>query len=187
MWYQPQSYLQTTQTIQNELRQRVLELWPLVDDNHYPAPAADIFWENAARYSVSDPKPGPVKNVVGRSMSYEEVSRRWFTHTLTDLKVLRQSAFQRVPWYSRIPFDTGGANHLEMDVIAPPLVLSAAKSDEKVELKTLEAELQGDVNRALQREGQADEQSGTFRAPVGPLVWEAVFQSPQFWPDGESR
>ncbi len=187
LWYQPLSYVQITQVVEDDVRQRVGELWPLVDDNPYPPPTGDQFWERAARYAVSDPKPGPVKTVVGRAMSFEDVSSRWFTHTLTDLSVLRKGDFERVPWYSRIPFETGAAPHVELGEITPALILSSAKSDEKFEVSTLEAEQQGWVNRSLQTEGQADEQAGTFRAPVAPLVWEAVFKSPQFWPDGEPR
>jgi hypothetical protein len=186
LWYHRQSYVQITQAIQDEVRQRLVELWPLVDGNPYPVPADDKYWERAARYAVSDPKPGPVKNVVGRAMSFQEVSGRWFTHTLTDLEVLRKGDFTRVAWYSRVPFDTGAARQVELGAITPPLMLSGAKSDEKVEICNLEADLQGRVNSALQHEGQPDGRSGTFLAPVAPLVWEAVFKSPQFWPDGQA-
>jgi len=183
--YQPQSYVEATQAIQDEVRRRLEQLWPLVDGNAYPVPAAERHWQPAAHYSVPDPKPAPVKSVVGEAMAPEEAKRRWYTHTLVDLSVLRKGDFSRIPWYSRVPFATGGSQHVELGSIAPPLVLSSAASDVQVEMRNLEAALQGRVNASLQRDGGVDPNDGTYLAPVGPLVWEAVFESRQFWPDGE--
>ena len=183
--YQGQGYVEATQAIQDEVRRRVEQLWPLVDGNSYPLPAADRHWQAAARYSVSDPKPAPVKSVVGVSMSPDEAKRRWYTHTLVDLEVQRKGDFNRIPWYSPVPFETGGTKHVELGAITPPLVLSSAASDVQVEVQSLDASLQGRVNAALQRDGGVDPGNGMFLSPVAPLVWEAVFESRQFWPDEE--
>lgn len=186
LWYRRQRYVEITQEIQDEVRQRLVELWPLVKGNSFAVPADDACWVRASRYSSSDPKAGPVKSVVGRAMSFDDVRSRWFTHTLTDLEVMRKGKYERIAWHSRIPFDTGASEQVELGAIAPALQLSGAKSDTKVEISALEADLQGRVNGALQREGQADGRAGTFLAPVAPLVWEAVFDSRQFWPDGDA-
>ncbi|HVT14654.1 MAG TPA: hypothetical protein VHQ90_00545 [Thermoanaerobaculia bacterium] len=183
--YQKQGYVQATQSIQNEVKRRVQELWLLVDGNSYPVPAEDRRWGRPADYSVPDPKPAPIKRVVGEglAMRYEEVRERWYTHTLVDLKVLRNGAFARIPWYSRVPFATGGSKHVELETITPPLVLSSRDVDVKVEITELDAALQGSVNLALQQDGSVAE--GMYVAPVAPLIWEAVFGSRQFWPDQE--
>jgi hypothetical protein len=181
--YEQQSYLQTTQAIQEEVRRKLVELWPKIEGNTYPVPAADKNWLSPAQYAVPDPKPGPVKGVVNQAMSYDEVRENWYSHTLTDLKVFRKGSFQRIPWHSKIPFDTGATTAVELAEITPPLRLSSAKSDVQVEVRDLEAALQGRVNRALQNDSSQDPNTGLFLAPVAPLVWEAVFESPQFWPD----
>lgn len=186
LWYRRQSYVQITQAIQDDVRQRLMELWPLVDGNPYPAPSESKHWLSADLYPMSDPKPGPVKNVVGKAMSYAEVTSRWFTHTLTDLEALRNGDYNRIAWYSRVPFDTGATRQVQLETITPPLLLSGAKEDRKIEIGRLEADLQGRVNSALQQEGQPDGRTGMFLAPVAPLVWEAVFDSRQFWRDGET-
>lgn len=183
--YQDESYIQATHAIRNDVRQRVKELWGQVPDNTYPLPA-DEFWEDASRYSVVDPKAEPVKNVVGKAMSYEEIRRHWYSHTLVDLEVLRDNGDRsQAGWYTRVPFPTGGSSQVQLKEISPPVVLSSPSDDRRVEVRGLDASLQGRVNHALQNECVVD--SDGYLAPVGPLVWETVFESKDFWPEKGGR
>jgi hypothetical protein len=180
--YQKESHEQTSQAIQDLVRQRLSALWAEVPGNPYPAPLDDRFWESPRRFWVPDPKRAPIKSVVGKAMPYEDVIGNWHTHTLVDLEVRRNGGFKHVAWYSEVPFDTGKSTQVELKGITPPLLLSSPAADQKVEIRSLEATLQGKVNGALQTEGIVDEGDAKFRAPVGPLVWEAVFGSMDFWP-----
>jgi hypothetical protein len=183
MSYQRGGYAACAAAIQQQVRERVLELWSKVKDNPFPPPSEDRFWSAPDSASVRSPKSGPVKQVVGQAMPYEEVQHLWFTHTLTDLAVRRNSGFQEVDWYTRIPFPAGGQTHVELRSIAPELALSAPGMDAEVKIQSLEPDLQSRVNAALQKEGQDDPGTATYRAPVAPLVWEAVFDSRQLWLD----
>lgn len=183
--YQKESYVQTTQAIQDLIRRRVVELWPIAmqPENPYPVPQAERFWEKAERYSVPDPKVAPVKSVVGQAMSFDEVEDLWFTHTLVDLEVHRKNGeLATVPWFTSVPFATGGSKNVQIREIHPGMVLSSQQSDQAVEVKSLDANLQGRINQGLQNEGVIEPDREDFRAPVAPLVWEAVFDSRDFWP-----
>ncbi|HEV3458840.1 MAG TPA: hypothetical protein VHG32_19995 [Thermoanaerobaculia bacterium] len=180
--YQQESYEDATRAIQEDVRRRVEQLWTKVEGNNYPVPGANK-WGSVAHYAVADPKAAPVKNVVGRAMSHEQALARWYAHTLVDLEVRRKEKPARVPWHSPVPFMTGGTRRVELHALAPELVLSSEMHDDQVVIADLEAPLQGRVNEALQRDGRVDPGTGTYLAPVASLVWEAVFASPQFWPD----
>lgn len=181
--YQDESYVQATESIRDEVRRRVKELWNEVPDNPYPVPE-DGCWEEADRYKVDDPKAEPIRNVVGQSMSYEEIRRNWFSHTLVNLEVLRGNGERSwVNWFTRIPFPTGASQRVQLKDVQPPLVLSSPFDDRRVEVRSLDAGLQGRVNHSLQNESAVDPAKGTYIAPVAPLVWEAVFESRNFWPD----
>jgi hypothetical protein len=183
--YQKEAYVEATNAIQSQVRRRALQLWPLVDGYSYPAPSADTQWEPAANYSVDDPKAAPVKSVVGQFMSPEEVRSRWYSHTLVDLAVVRNGGQSKTPWHSPVPFDTGASKQVELSALTPELVLSSDANERRVVVQRLEASLQGRVNTALQRDATIDPDNGSYLAPVAPLVWEAVFDSQQFWRDGE--
>lgn len=185
--YQDESYVQATQAIRDEVRRRVKELWSEVPDNPYPLPADDR-WEDASRYAVADPKAEPIRNVVGKAMSYDEIRSRWYAHTLVDLEVLRGNGDRSpVRWPSRIPFATGASRDVQLKDIAPSLVLSSPFDDRRVEIHNLDASLQGRINHSLQNESSVDPANGTYLAPVAPLVWEAVFESRDFWPEKGGR
>jgi hypothetical protein len=183
--YQDEGYVQATQAIRNDVRQRVQELWQQIPDNPYPLPADDL-WEDASRYSVKDPKAEPVKQVVGKAMSYDEIKLRWYSHTLVDLEVLRGNGSRsQVGWYSRVPFPTGGSSSVVLKDLRPPVVLSSPSEDRRIEIRGLDASLQGRVNHALQNESVVDSEG--YLAPVAPLVWEAVFESQEFMPEKGER
>ncbi len=185
--YQDEGYVQATQAIRDEVRRRVKDLWSEIPNNRYPLPADDR-WEDASRYAVADPKAEPIRNVVGKAMSYDEIRSRWFAHTLVDLEVLRGNGDRsQVRWNTRIPFPTGASNQIQLKDVTPPLVLSSPHDDRRVEIRNIEASLQGRINYSLQNEGSIDPSNGTYLAPVAPLVWEAVFESRDFWPEKGSR
>ncbi len=183
--YQDENYVQATQSIRNDVRQRVQELWQQIPDNPYTLPA-DELWEDSSRYSVRDPKAEPVKQVVGKAMSYDEIRLRWYAHTLIDLEVLHGNRDpSQVGWYSRVPFPTRGSKDVVLKELKPTVVLSSPSDDNKVEIRSLDANLQGRVNYSLQNECVVDSEG--YLAPVAPLVWEAVFESRDFSPEKGGR
>ena len=185
--YQGNSYEQATQAIQEQVRLRVSELWQEFPNNSYPNPGTDAQWPTAQEFEVGDPKIAPVMSVVGQSMSFNEVQSDWHTHTLVELDVHRRNGHrERIEWYRQIPFNTGGTSDVEIDGISPPLILSSPHEDRRFEVTRLKAVDQGRVNSALKKdEGITDDETGEYRAPVAPLVWEAVFGSRAFWPGKE--
>jgi hypothetical protein len=186
--YQRGSHVQATQAIQDLVRGRLAALWPLAPDNPHPAPPADQQWEPANRFAVTDPKTEPIRSVVGRTMDPEQVKDLWYTHTLTDLEVRRDNGkFLPIPWTAPVPFFTAGSRQLQIEAVSPPLELSSPDADARVEIRALEALQQRNINEALQDREGAIEEEVKFRAPVAPLVWEAVFGSSNFWPGGEGR
>lgn len=185
--YQDENYVQATQSIRDEVRRRVKELWNEVPDNPYTLPD-DNCWENASRYAVADPKAEPIRNVVGRAMSFEEIRRNWFSHTLVNLEVLLGDGDRiLVNWFSRVPFPTEASQNVQLNDLQPPLVLSSASDRNRVEVRSLDAGLQGRVNHSLQKDSSVDPSNGNYFAPVAPLVWEAVFESRNFWPEKGGR
>lgn len=186
--FQSEGYLEATRTVQRWVRERVESLWRIVPDNHFPAPAEDRYWQDPGHYEVRDPKSEPIRSVVGRTaMAPEEVARRWYTHTLVDLEVMRPGDFHIVPWTQRIPFDTGGSRSLQIERLAPPVVLSHPRADQQIEIDLLEADLQREINDSLQHADGVIVGETSFRAWIAPLVWEAVFKSRAFWPLGGKR
>ncbi len=181
--YQDETYTQATEAIRDQVRQRAETLWGEIKGNPIPFPGEDRHWESAGRYAVTDPKAAPIKSVVGKAMSFREIKGRWYSHTLVDLEVIRSGDSNPVDWFQKIPFDTRGSRQVHIDGISPPLVLSSPKQDEVVEISELEAGHQGRINEALQTESVTDEETGDYWAQVAPLVWEAVFESRNFWPD----
>jgi hypothetical protein len=179
--YEDESYLQATRDVQELVKQRVCQLWELIQDNPYPAPTAPDIWEDVGIYAVDEPKGAPVKNVVGKAESYAQVKSRWYTHTLVDLEVMRETGErEHVNWYAKVPFPTGGSQQVELREIAPSIQLNSPGEDRRVEVQRLEAGLQGDINRSLKQDSVVDK--GNYRAPIAPHVWEAVFKSSHFWP-----
>src|SRR5262249_2520786 len=137
---------------------------------------------------VADPKAEPIRNVVGKAMSYDEIRSRWYAHTLVDLEVLRGNGNRSpVRWPSRIPFATGASQDVQLKDIVPSLVLSSPFDDRRVEIRNPHASLQGRINNSLQNESSIDPANGSYLAPVAPLVWEAVFESRDFWPEKGGR
>lgn len=175
---------EATAKVQDLVRRRLETLWPLIPNNSYPAPSAADNWKSAQDFKAGDPKTDPIKSVVGLSMEPDEVGKLWYTHVLTDLDVHRDNGeFLAIPWTERVPFYTAGSRHLQIEKLSPPIVLSNPLADRKVEIRDLEAVLQGSINTALQGEQGMIVDQVDFRAPIAPLVWEAVFKSGRFWPD----
>ncbi len=117
-------------------------------------------------------------------MPFREAKGRCYSYPLVDLEVLRPDGSHLVvDWYQKAPFDTSGSPRVYIEGISPSLVLSSPHEEEVVEISDLEAGLLGRVNKVLQNEGVIDAETGSYRAPIASLVWEAVFASKKFWPD----
>jgi hypothetical protein len=181
--YQDESYEQATAAVQKLVKERVVALWGEIEENEYPAPGDEKLWADPAAYRVDNPKTAPITGVVReKPMPHDEVRRRWHSHTLVDLEVERSNDERhRVKWWEKIPFKTWGSSHVEVRDISPPLHLTSDGHDERLVISALDAAQAGDVNGALQGLGVVDGE-GNYAAPVAPLVWEAVFESPQLWP-----
>lgn len=180
--YQDESYDQTTGEVQKQVRDRVLALWEEVEENPYPAPVDDKWWASPVDYRVDNPKTAPIVSVVRQKpMAHGEVRRRWHSHTLVDLEVERKNDERHhVEWWEKIPFKTWGSSHVEVGSISPPLSLTSDQHDERLVISALDARRADQVNGALQGKGVMDG-DGNYRAPVAPIVWEAVFDSPELW------
>ncbi|MCB1035109.1 MAG: hypothetical protein KDD47_14875, partial [Acidobacteria bacterium] len=185
--YQGDSAAQANRAIQQQVRARVLELWEGIADNSYPNPAKEAKWAQITDEDARDPKIKPVRQAVGEAMPFEEVKKRWHTHTLVNLEVSRGNGERKnVPWYQKIPFVTGGSTEVEMPGISPPVLLTSPHEDRRFELSGLQSSKTGGINKALKKgEATTDRESGLYRAPVAPLVWEAIFESRAFWPGRE--
>lgn len=178
--YQRETYDQATQTVQDLVRRRVTNLWPLAPGNEYACPEGDERWESPSRYAVVDPKAAPIQSVVGKAMAYERVTQGWYTHALVDLEVFRGNGNgEQVSWCTKIPFKTGGSSQVQVDGLQPPILLSSPGEDRQVEVSELDAGAEGSVNWELQN--NAVREGELYRAPVAPLVWEAVFASKAHW------
>jgi hypothetical protein len=174
--YAGESELARTQAVQEMVKARLAELWQEIPGNVYPLPAT---WLNAS-YFQAEAKAAPAKGSVGQAMAYEEVRQSWHTRTLVDLEVLRGSGATTVRWFDRVPFVTGGAKTVQIGKVAPPVPIDPIGDDRGTVIRELDADRQGEVNRALQRDGRID--GVRFFAPVAAEVWEALFRLPEFWP-----
>ena len=123
-----------------------------------------------------NPKTAPILEAVGKAESDED-AERFYSHTLValDLVHAEQPTLPPVPWFSRIPFRTGGkATKIQLTRIEPPLPLSHEIAD--VVVDDLEEQRKLEINRKLLEEG-VPMSDVNFKAPVAPIVWEAVFKS----------
>lgn len=184
--YQDESFMETTEAIQQQVRQRLEALWEDIDNNPYPDLTLSR-WMPASMYPVADPQAVAAVNAVGRSMPFEEVRKRSHSHTLVELDVIRDGGVRtQINWFDQIPFHTGGTKHVEIVHVFPPIVLSAPQEDKEVKITSLDSMHEGEINRALQGpEGVVIE--GSYSAPVAALVWEAIFDSQAFWPGREEN
>lgn len=188
--YEKQSHTQATQAIQDAVRSKVTWLWKQIPDNPFPAPGEGN-WLPAARYEMRDPRQGvdpkvlPVMNAVGQAMPFEEVKASWRAYTLARLEVLRASGREQIEWFAPVPFETGGSQDVELDGISPPLVLTKESVDRQHVVHRLPGSFEGSLNENLKSKEAVIENGSSYRAPVAPLIWEAVFDSKAYWP-GES-
>lgn len=181
--YQHESYTQATGAVQELVRERVLALWAEVAGERYPAPDRDELWAAAAHHAVGDPKIAPILTVAGKAKRHEDAESEGRSHTPVDVRVHTKQGRVDVPWGASIPFDTDGSKHVEVSALSPPVPMSRKSAGEGVVLRELNALRQSRINGALQDEGITDPNTGEYRAPIGPLVWETIFDTRYFWPE----
>ncbi|HZF12673.1 MAG TPA: hypothetical protein VFE33_28110 [Thermoanaerobaculia bacterium] len=178
--YQAEDPAAAANAVRQQVEQRVAALWPLIQGNSYPLPPADC-WIPAPPADPEELKLAPVRRVAGEAQRYEDVLRDWHTHTLVDLKVLLRKGARPVPWFSKVPFPTEGSRRVELGAISPPLLLSNPEAEDRFSISSLGIDVMEKINRGLHEEkGVSDPDRLDFRAPVAPLVWEAVFGSNVF-------
>lgn len=179
--YQDETYDEATARVQELVKERVLELWDQINDNPFPEPGSDALWADIAKYRVADPKTAPITSVVTQeAMPHDEVRRRWHTHPLVDLEVERSNDERHeVEWWQKVPFKTWGSSDVALRDLSPPLLLSSPDHDERFVLSTLDAERSRKVESVLEK-GVVNDR-GLYEAPVAAAVWEAVFDTPEFW------
>ncbi len=173
-----------TRNVQDAVRKRVIALWSEAPENPFPAPESDQLWEPPSKFEIGDAKTAPIRSVLGRAaMPVGAALGNWYTHTLVNLEVQRANRkFLHVPWTESVPFSTGGSTQIQIREVEPPLPLSSANADQRSEIRELDARQQGRINASLQEEEGALDGNERLRAPVGALVWEAVFDSRSLWP-----
>ncbi len=178
--YQAQDPAAATNAIRAQVEQRVAALWKFIPNNPYPLPPADG-WLLAPKSDPEELKLAPVRRVAGQAQPYKDVLRDWHTHTLVDLKVRLEKGARPVPWFAKVPFPTEGSQRVELGAISPPLLLSNPGAENPYSISSLDIDVMEKINRGLhEKDGVPDPDSLDFRAPVAPLVWEAVFGSNVF-------
>ncbi len=181
--YQKESAIATAEAIRNAIRKRCESLWSIMCSHDYLFPGGDRHWA-AAKYSFQG--SDPIKDVVGRAMPPSEVRWTWHSHPLVDLQVIKSDGSRDlIHWYEKVPLEASGRGILYLSGISPSILLGTPFGREQIEIDELPAGVLRAVNRKLQNEGVIDLDSGSFRAPVAALVWEAIFASPMLWLDDQ--
>ena len=177
--YQDEDAAQGASAIRDMIRQRSEELWTTVRPNPYPFLGEDGHWANANYYSQSE----MTTNAVGKAMSFKEAKGRCHRCPLIDLEGIQPDGSRfEINWFDRLPISAGGSSHIHLKDLSPPIVLSSPYQDELVKIGELEAWWLGRINSALRDEGVGP-MAGSYQAPIAAIVWEAIFESPHFWPD----